>query len=540
MGKNEKKIELLAPAGGTEHFYAACENGADAIYFGGRGFNARALADNFEYEEMKAAIAYAHSKGVKSYMTLNTLIKEAELSAALKQAEEGAKAGIDALIVQDLGLVSQLEKHYPEIDLHLSTQGTVYDKEGLIAAREFGFKRAVLARELSIEEINECCTAEGIETEVFVHGALCMCLSGQCAMSSLIGERSGNRGTCAQPCRKAYTLVDEVGLQLGEAGYLLSPKDISYLDELDGIIAAGVTSIKIEGRMKTPEYTALTVKTYRKYIDEYYTSDEYGPIEKEDKRKLEQIFSRGGFSRGYLHGRQNGGLLSGESPKHRGLFLGTVKTVKPSRKNRGKSVVEIDIKENLAVGDGVEVITRGFPGGIVSYISGKNGVSKSAESGEKIFIGDIPGSIKAGDLVYKVSDAALMKNIAKTYNGAFLQKDGSCGESSSSCGAVSTAMDEKISIRGRFLASEGLPVKYIVADEAGNEAEALGETIIEAAINSPATEEQVLKQLKKTGNTPYVLKSADIVINGQLMIPVKEVNKVRREALALLESRSGK
>ena len=305
MRKNGRKTELLAPAGGAEHFYAACENGANAVYFGGKGFNARALADNFDQSEMKSAIAYAHSKGVKAYMTLNTLVGNDELKSALRQAEEGAAAGIDGLIVQDLGLTSLLIKELPQVDLHLSTQGTVYDSEGLIAAREWGFKRAVLARELDIDEIRSCCKVENIETEVFVHGALCMCLSGQCSMSALNGRRSGNRGTCAQPCRMTYTLVDEMDNRIGNNGYLLSPKDISYLEDLDKIIGAGVTSLKIEGRMKTPEYTALTVKTFRKYIDKVQENSRNITPSREEWKKLEQVFSRGSFTKGYLYGRRH-------------------------------------------------------------------------------------------------------------------------------------------------------------------------------------------------------------------------------------------
>ena len=238
-----KKPELLAPAGSPEHFKAAVENGADAIYFGGKGFNARQYADNFTFEEIVKSVRYAHNKGVKVYMTVNTLVKQSEFEELILLAGEGASAGIDAFIVQDMGVASVLKRRFPEVPLHLSTQGTVYDIEGVKFVQEAGFKRVVLAREMSLENIIQC-SKENIETEVFVHGALCMCLSGQCAMSSLIGDRSGNRGSCAQPCRKWYSLEDGGENRLRDGGYLLSPKDISYLSELDQILGSGVSSLK--------------------------------------------------------------------------------------------------------------------------------------------------------------------------------------------------------------------------------------------------------------------------------------------------------
>ena len=531
--KNMILPELLAPAGGSQHFIAACENGADAVYFGGKGFNARALADNFEYEDMKEAIAYAHSKKVKAYMTLNTLVRQDELKDALKQAELGLKAGVDAFIVQDMGLVRALKKNLPDAVLHLSTQGTVYDRAGLEFAREAGFKRAVLARELSLEEIQDCTSVKGIETEVFVHGALCMCLSGQCAMSSLIGDRSGNRGTCAQPCRKTYSLTDDSGFLLGETGYILSPKDISYLANLGDLIKAGVTSLKIEGRMKTPEYTGLAAASFRKYLDMLAASnnpEENISPEREDVRRLEQMFSRGGFSTAYLYGRKNAAILSGESPKHRGLFLGAVKSVKPSRVNREKSVITLELRQDISLGDGVEIMANRFPGGVVTYIRGRNGNLKRAGAGDSVTIGDIPGKIAAGDLVYKVSDSELNKAVRKTFEKA----------STKPAANVKAENEEKIKIKGRFIAAEGRPLLYTVYTEEGIGADAGGKNPVEVAKTAPVSEDQVLKQLKKTGGTPFILDTCDIVLKGDLMIPVSEINRVRRAALEKLEKKMTK
>lgn len=508
-----KKPELLAPAGSPEHFKAAVENGADAIYFGGKGFNARQYADNFTFEEIVKSVRYAHNKGVKVYMTVNTLVKQSEFEELILLAGEGASAGIDAFIVQDMGVASVLKRRFPEVPLHLSTQGTVYDIEGVKFVQEAGFKRVVLAREMSLENIIQC-SKENIETEVFVHGALCMCLSGQCAMSSLIGDRSGNRGSCAQPCRKWYSLEDGGENRLGDGGYLLSPKDISYLSELDQILGSGVSSLKIEGRLKTPEYAALTVSMFRKYIDEVWATKEKPVINKEDSEKLEQVFSRGGFTKGYLYGKQNGGLLSGESPKHRGLFLGIVKNIKPSSVNKDKKVVEIDIKRSITVGDGIEIIGKGFPGGVVTFISGKKGNVRSAEAGEKIWLGDIQGSMRKGDMVYKVSDKELLRAIRNTYE---------------------RADTEKITVKGRFYAAKGRPAVFTVTDDMGRTAKAEGDIMIEEANNAPTGRESILKQLSKTGNTPYELTECHVEMEEGLMIPLSEVKKVRRKALEMLQ-----
>lgn len=516
---NSNKPELLAPAGGMTHFEAAVENGADAVYFGGKGFNAREFADNFGKSEMERSISYAHKKGVKTYMTLNTLVKESELTEALKQAEEGASSGADAFIIQDLGLAALLRKELPEVPLHLSTQATVYDPEGVEMAREMGFKRVVLARELSLEQIRTCAAVPGIETEVFVHGALCMCLSGQCAMSALIGGRSGNRGQCAQPCRRRYELEEEAGGTLGEPGYLLSPRDISYLSDLDALVGAGVDSLKIEGRLKSPEYAAVTVGTFRKYLDRVLSGGDPA-ADPEDIRRMEQVFSRGGFTRGYLYGKPGGALLSGESPKHKGIFLGEVKKVRPSALDREKSLLEVDLARELRVGDGIEVMAPGFPGGVVSYIKGKKKPVREARTRERVWIGDIPGAVRPGDLVYKVTDRVMMEEIRRTYEGRM--------ERSEEPG--------KIPVRGWFYARAGEPVRFAVTDPEGRTIRTEGTLTLETAVKAPTDRETVLGQLQKTGNTPFELADCRFEMEDGLMIPMKEVKQVRRQALEKLEN----
>ena len=268
-----KMPELLAPVGGKAHRTAAVNNGADAVYMGGMAFNARIFADNFTDEELPEVIRYAHMHGVRVYMTLNTLVRDDEIVRAFEYANYIYGAGADALIVQDVGLARMIHRYIPDLPLHLSTQGTLYNRQGVGLAAELGFCRIVPARELTLEEIREV-TEEGrkvspdkpVDVEVFVHGAMCMCYSGQCQMSRMMGRssgRSGNRGTCAQPCRQAYT--DENG----RTYYALSPKDMCRIGSIPDLVEAGVASFKIEGRIKSPEYVATVTRIYRKYIDRF-------------------------------------------------------------------------------------------------------------------------------------------------------------------------------------------------------------------------------------------------------------------------------
>ena len=258
-------IELLSPVGDFECLKAAVQNGADAVYFGAGSFNARAFATNFDDEALENAITYAKLRGVKTNLTLNTLIKNDEMENAINLAKKAYELGIDAIIVQDLGLARYLIKNFPDLAIHGSTQMSVHSLEGVLALQKMGFSRVVLSRELSLEEIEYICKNSNIEIEVFVHGALCISYSGQCLFSSMVGGRSGNRGKCAQPCRLPYELLENDTTI--DKGYLLSPRDLCGLDYLPQLIKSGVSCLKIEGRMKTPEYVATVTRIYRKYLD---------------------------------------------------------------------------------------------------------------------------------------------------------------------------------------------------------------------------------------------------------------------------------
>ncbi|MDF2523853.1 MAG: peptidase, partial [Clostridiales bacterium] len=371
----DKNIELLAPAGDWDAFIAAVESGADAVYLGGKLFNARQFAGNFDNEHLKKALDYAHVRGINIYLTLNTLLTDSEIKQAVDYVEEAYLMGIDGVIVQDLGFAGFLRKYIPQLDLHASTQMTVYNPEGVKVLEQLGFKRVVLARELTIEEINRIVKNTSIEVEVFNHGALCVSYSGQCLMSSMIGGRSGNRGKCAQPCRLPYQLLQNGKVVENKSGrYLLSTKDICSLNELDKLINTGIRSLKIEGRMKNPEYVATVVKTYRKYLDmlqDRNVDNSKYKVEKQDMRDITQIFNRGGFTTGYLNGKPGKDLMSYEKPKNWGVLLGEV----ISYDNYSK-LVTIKLSEDIAIGDGMEIWNEDeeSPGTIVTEIkvNGKN------------------------------------------------------------------------------------------------------------------------------------------------------------------------
>ena len=305
--------EILAPVGGKEQLLAAVRAGADAVYLGAKNFNARRSAANFGETELSEAVAYCHARNVKVHVTLNTLVTDSELPALLEEIREIAESGADAVIVQDLAVAKLLREHCPEIAMHASTQMTVHDLAGVKEAQRLGFSRVVLSRELSLEEIKAIAAGTDVELEVFVHGALCMCMSGACYLSSMIGGRSGNRGMCAQPCRLDF--------RFGEKDHALSLKDMSYVEHIRELAAAGVCSFKIEGRMKRPEYVAVVTKAYRAAIDGRRVTEN-------DMQQLEAVFSRQGFTQGYYEGKTGQSMFGTrqEPEDNRELFSATVPT----------------------------------------------------------------------------------------------------------------------------------------------------------------------------------------------------------------------
>ena len=398
MVKNNSYVELLSPVGNIEALYAAVQNGADAVYLGGKLFNARQYASNFGMEDLKTAVEYAHLRGVRVYVTVNILFSDKEIEEAVDYVKYLYEIDVDGLIVQDLGLSYLIKNVFPQFELHGSTQMTINNLQGVLFLERMGFKRVVLARELSINEIKYIKERSNIELEGFIHGALCVCYSGQCLMSSIIGGRSGNRGTCAQPCRMPYTLVDieneRTVFEKLEGKYILSPKDLNTIEDIDKIVDSGLKSLKIEGRMKKPEYVALVVSKYRKALDRGI--DE---ITKEDKKELLEIFNRG-FTGGYILENFGREFISLDRPNNRGVYLGKVVKVDPK-------YIYINLEDDLNIGDGIE-FTKGKNEyvGIMSNISG--------EKGSTIKIDNLKG-IKNNSLVYKTSNRELLEKTRETF-----------------------------------------------------------------------------------------------------------------------------
>ena len=400
-------IELLSPAGDFECLKAAIQNGADSVYLGANLFSARASASNFNLEELKKAINYSKIRNVKTNLTLNTLIKNSEFEQAAKLATTAYSYGIDAIIVQDLGLANYLINQFPNLPIHASTQMTIYNLEGALQAEKLGFKRVVLARELSISEIEHICKNTNLEIEVFIHGALCISYSGQCLLSSMIGGRSGNRGKCAQPCRLPYKLLSENNSIL-DSGYLLSTKDVCGLEYIPKLIKAGVKSFKIEGRMKSPEYVAVVTKIYRKYIDLAYSEKKY-IIEESDKKQLLQVFNRGGFSSGHLNNEANKDLIYPDKPNNMGLFLGTVHNYNPS-----KGYITLKLNEELSIGDTIclEQETGTYT---ISELMENNKNITTAKPNAIVKIGRMKGKISIGNKIYKMSNKQLIRTSPALY-----------------------------------------------------------------------------------------------------------------------------
>lgn len=358
-----KNIELLAPVGNMESLYAAIQNGADAVYLGGKLFNARHSASNFENEEIKEAVKYAHLRGVKVYITANILIDNSEMESVIDYIKFLYQADVDAIIVQDMGLANMIKKFFPKLEIHASTQMTINNLYGAEFLHDMNFSRVVLARETPLDEIKHISENTPIELEAFIHGALCISYSGQCLMSSVIGGRSGNRGKCAQPCRMPSSLVDKDGrlLEDWDKKHILSTRDLNTIDDIDRIIDAGIISLKIEGRMKRAEYVATIVKNYRKAIDQGIDS-----LDIKDREDIEQIFNRE-FTKGAMLESFGDDFVSVDRPDNRGLFIGKV-----SRADKYK--VYIELEKDINIGDGIEFrLSDGDTKGLKSTIEAKAG-----------------------------------------------------------------------------------------------------------------------------------------------------------------------
>ena len=493
------KPELLSPCGNMEALRAAINNGADAVYLGGKDFSARKYAGNFSVEEIEEACDYCHLRGAKVYVTVNTLYKDQELTKFIKFVKELYMAGVDALIVQDLGAANLIKRSFPDLKLNASTQLTANTADDVNFLYKNGFDKVILSRELSIDEIRVIRKNTDAEIECFVHGALCVSFSGQCIMSSILGGRSGNRGCCAQTCRLPYELYRDYDKV--DEGYLMSPKDIETLEILPQLIEAGINSFKIEGRMKNPEYVAGVTAIYRKYIDMYFDDPERYSVDKNDLKILLQLFNRGGFTNGYFTTPAGSDMMSTERPKAWGLKTGIV-DVYDGKYGRAS----IRTREPLVPGDGIEVWTKNEP-----HVG--CGISKPSRAGEVISV-MIKGDIEKNDVVYKTYDKALMDSMKKTY-----EKD-----------------TRKTDIYGKLTVKRGKPMELKLWLKEGVSIAVSGAEPAEAE-NRPATKESLEKQIGKMGSTPFRLEKLDVILDDGLFADIKSLNDLRRSACELLEEK---
>ena len=509
--KNE--VELLSPVGDFECLKAAVQNGANSVYFGGNLFNARASASNFDYDGLEKAINYCALRNVKTHLTLNTLIKDSEFEDAVLLAKKAYELGIDALIVQDVGLAQFLMKLFPDLPIHASTQMTIHNLEGVQELEKLGYSRAVLSRELSIQEIEYICANSNIEIETFIHGALCISYSGQCFFSSMVGGRSGNRGRCAQPCRLPYELIEKE--KIIDKGYLLSPRDLCALDFIPSLIEAGVKCFKIEGRLKSPEYVATVTRIYRKYIDLYESGKEY-KVDEKDVTELKQIFNRGGFSSGHLSTKANHDLIYKEKPNNMGLYVGNV-----AGYNKLKGHVKLLLNENLAIGDNINFEKENTKYTISELMLNNSNVP-NAKVGSKVVIGRMKGNIHIGDKIYKLSSKTQMDNAHNSYMSEHVKLPVKCN--------ITIKKGEPVVMEAAIYGLSDKLYKNISTKIISN-------LVPEKAINAPITKERIISQIKKTGDTPFEFEEINISMDNDIFIPsIKELNEIRRMALLKLEN----
>lgn len=508
----EKRIEVLAPAGSMESLKAAISAGADAVYTGGTMFGARAYANNLSAEELLEAIDYVHLHGKSLYLTVNTLLKEREIQDKLYDYLLPYYCqGLDAVIVQDIGVLKFIREKFPDLPIHASTQMTIAGVEGARLLEQEGAQRVVTARELSIQEVEKIAKETNLEIESFVHGALCYCYSGQCLFSSFLGGRSGNRGQCAQPCRLQYRAEGEK-----KNSYILSLKDICTLELIPEMVEAGIDSFKIEGRMKKPEYVAAVTKMYRKYTDRYLELRKSCPpggdvlsfvkrryrVDEKDRNMLLDLYNRGGFHTGYYHTRNGKEMISFQRPNHAGIPAVEVKK-KQGRNIQGTALIDLNPQ------DIIELPLRKGKDKADNYTC-KNAVKRGETIQIPVFSdtpfekGMIWNRTRNEKLIQDLHESFVDRKIKEKLNGKFILSVGDSAKLTVSCGKISVTV--------------------------------YGDGVQEAK-NQPMDAERISRQLKKTGNTEFEFDQLDIEINGNVFLPMQSLNEIRREALEQIEQK---
>ncbi len=527
-GRVLARPELLAPAGDWECARAAVENGADAIYFGLERFNARMRAHNFTQADLPKLMEFLHRRGVKGYVTFNTLVFADELAEAERYLRSLIAAGVDAAIVQDVGVCRLIRRLSPDFPIHASTQMTVTSAAGVEFAKELGCNLVVLARECSLKEIERIQAAlrpaaepdagridASLPLEVFVHGALCVAYSGQCLTSEALGGRSANRGECAQACRMPYELIsDGQTVPLGDRRYLLSPQDLAGLELLPEMIRAGIASLKIEGRLKTPEYVANITRVYRRTLDAAMAptnvpgTEVFGEACESSRYDLEMGFSRGLFT-GWFGGVDNQKLVHARFGKKRGVFLGRVK-----RLDRGKVILHAE--GPLKPGDGV-VFDAGQPdkpeeGGRIYGVERRGDDTIVAFGNDDLDF----SRIHVGDRLWKTSDPALDQRLRQSF----------------APGKLHFRRPLRFEVHGAV----NRPLTVIAQDEQGHIAKADSTMPLAVAEKQPLTEDLLRKQLGRLGDSPFELGELACHLEPDLILPVSELNRLRRDLVRELET----
>lgn len=481
--------ELLSPAGGMPALHAAVDFGADAVYLGYSSFGARASAANFDEEALREAVRYAHLYHCRVYVTVNTLIKPFEMDEVKKALTVIDSSGADAVIVQDLGVARTVLREFPTLALHASTQMAICNASGARLAKQLGYRRVVLARECSLEDIRRV-TATGVETEVFVHGALCSGVSGRCLMSSMAGGRSGNRGRCAQPCRQEYSCGQH-------RGALLSLRDLCLIDHLEELADADVCSLKIEGRLKSPEYVAVVTREYRKALDALKSKTSFNKAQ--SREELRQIFNRGSFTLGHAFGSEDADMVTGNHVSHEGIPIGVVKGLQGN-------MAQVALCEALHDGDSLQI----HSGREIDLRYSGRGEGKGRIV--SVYLRD-SGGVKPGSKVFRLASA--------------VQLDG-----------VRSVKPKPIRISGKALFNPEQPSSLMLTD--GNNEVTVEGSIPQRAEKRSATLEEARKQLSRFGDTPFTLieNGFNIQLSEGLFLPVGELNALRRKAVeSLIEKR---
>ena len=492
-----KKPELLSPAGDFASLKAAIQAGCDAVYLGGKLFGARAFSNNFDNNELVEAIKYAHLYKVKVYVTVNTLVYEHEVNKFMEYIDFLYRNNVDALIIQDIGMMDLIRKTYPLLELHASTQMHIHNLEGVKLVESLGLKRAVLARETSINLIKEIKQNTNIELEIFIHGALCISYSGQCLFSSLIGNRSGNRGSCAGSCRQKYDLLIN-NKKVNDEQYLLSTKDLCSLENIGKLIDIGVDSLKIEGRMKSPNYVYLVTKLYREAIDSYLLTGQV-KINLDELTNLKKIFNRN-YTKGFLFDELD--IVNSYRPNHLGIEIGRV--IKSQN-----NYIDILLTDDLNINDGIRFIDND-----IGFIVTKMFVNKKrVEHAKK---GDIVSIYYQGKItktnVVKTTDYLLNKEIEEKLKSK-----------------------KKIDIKGILEVYLNQSIKLTITD--GNNEVVTTGSLVETAKTSPISYERIKEQLNKLGNTIYQFTNLEIKGDDNIFISIKELNDLRNKATKILNDK---